>query len=441
MNIDKSIELYRRALGLMPGGVSSPVRAFKSVGGNPLFIRSGSGPRLTDEDGNEFIDYCMSWGPLILGHADPDVVAAIARTAERGTSFGAPNRYEVELAEMVAERFPSIEKLRFVNSGTEATMSAVRLARGFTGKNKIIKFDGCYHGHADHLLVAGGSGLATFGTPDSAGVTAENVKDTVVLPFNDLDALEGAMKKYREDLAAVILEPVPCNYGLIPPFGSRGHSAAGAGARGYLEGVRALCDACGALLIFDEVITGFRLARGGAQELFGVRADITTLGKIIGGGLPVGAYGASAGIMSKVAPDGPVYQAGTLSGNPLAMSAGIATLRKLDAIKAYELLARRAERFGALLKPVLDKYAGKLLFLRMGSVFALYFTSQTEIRTVDDVKRCDMKLFGRFHGEMLRRGVYLSPSGFEVGFLSTAHGDAELEKTAAALDESLGRVL
>ncbi len=439
MKINKSVELYRKALELMPGGVSSPVRAFKSVGGNPLFMKRGAGPRLTDEDGNEFIDYCMSWGPLILGHADPDVIAAITDAAKNGTSFGTPNRFEVELASMVTERFPSIEKVRFVNSGTEAAMSAVRLARGYTGKNRIIKFDGCYHGHSDHLLVAGGSGLATFGTPDSAGVTAENAHDTIVLPFNDLDAIEEAMKKNRDSLAAVIMEPVPCNYWLIPPFESGSFDAST--GRGYLEGVRGLCDTYGVLLIFDEVITGFRLARGGAQERYGVRADITTLGKIIGGGLPVGAYGASKKIMACVAPDGPVYQAGTLSGNPLAMSAGIATLKKLDGLKAYGLLDRKAAHMAKLMKPVLEKHAGKLLFLQMGSIFALYFTSQKAIRTVDDVKLCDMKLFGRFHGEMLRRGIYLSPSGYEVGFLSTAHGEDDIEKTAEALSASLAAVM
>jgi glutamate-1-semialdehyde 2,1-aminomutase len=359
----------------------------------------------------------------------------------------------------VAERFPSIEKVRFVNSGTEAVMSAVRLARGRTGKQKIIKFDGCYHGHADHMLVAGGSGLATFGTPDSAGVTPGCARDTLVAPFNDLDTLEELMKREGGDLAAVIIEPVPCNYGLIPPFEDHDHAARPgflhgvrslcdahgppfedhdhAARPGFLLGVRSLCDAHGVLLIFDEVITGFRLSRGGAQERYGVRADITTLGKIIGGGLPVGAYGASKEIMSAVAPDGPVYQAGTLSGNPLAMSAGIAMLRKLDECGAYGLLDRKADLLRALCAPALEKHAGKVLLLQMGSIFCLYFTGKTGIRTIQDVKDCDMRRFARFHGEMLRRGVYLSPSGYEVGFLSTAHTDADLEKTAAALRESL----
>ncbi|HPB83479.1 MAG TPA: glutamate-1-semialdehyde 2,1-aminomutase, partial [Spirochaetota bacterium] len=333
MNIDVSIDLYKQACRLMPGGVNSPVRAFKSVGGYPLFMKSGSGSRMTDEDGNTYIDYCMSWGPLILGHADPDVIGAITEAAKHGTSFGTPNKFEVEIAGMVIERFTSIDKIRFVNSGTEATMSAIRLARGFTGRDKIIKFDGCYHGHADNLLVAGGSGLATFGTPDSDGVSADVAKSTLVVPFNNLELLESAIKENSDDVAAVIIEPVPCNYGLILP------------EEGYLEGVRKLCSRYDVLLIFDEVINGFRLAPGGAQEYYGVKADITTLGKIIGGGLPVGAYNKREEIMSRVAPDGPVYQAGTLSGNPLAMTAGIATLKKIERLDGYRLLDEKERDF------------------------------------------------------------------------------------------------
>lgn len=448
MKTDASKALYGRAISLMPGGVSSPVRAFKSVGGQPLFMKRGRGAHLIDEDGNDFIDYCMSWGPLILGHADPEVIEAIVAAAADGTSFGAPNRFEVELAEMVIARFPSIEKIRFVNSGTEAVMSAIRLARGATGKDTIVKCDGCYHGHADHLLVAGGSGLATFGTPDSAGVTKENAKDTLVVPFNDLDRLEDVLKKGKGDIAAVIVEPVPCNYGLIPPYESVYYSSARSGQpsietkrKNYLHAVRALCDRYGALLIFDEVITGFRLSPGGAQELFGVRADITTLGKIIGGGLPVGAYGASKELMAHIAPDGPVYQAGTLSGNPLAMSAGIATLKKLERIGAHALLDKKAEYFRNLIAPALSRFGDKTLFLQMGSIFALYFTERRSITTVDDVRACDMKRFAAFHRAMLSRGVYLSPSGYEVGFLSTAHGDQELRKTAETIEESLAAIM
>ncbi|HON80126.1 MAG TPA: glutamate-1-semialdehyde 2,1-aminomutase [Spirochaetota bacterium] len=429
MNIDRSVDLYKQACRLMPGGVNSPVRAFKSVGGYPLFMKSGSGSGMTDEDGNTYIDYCMSWGPLILGHADPDVVSAIMEAAKHGTSFGTPNRYEVEIAEMVIDRFTSIDKIRFVNSGTEATMSAIRLARGFTGRDKIIKFDGCYHGHADHLLVAGGSGLATFGTPDSDGVSPDVAKNTLVVPFNDLELLEGVMKKNRDSVAAVIMEPVPCNFGLILPD------------KGFLEGVRKLCDRYDVLLIFDEVINGFRLAPGGAQEYYGVKADLTTLGKIIGGGLPVGAYGGTAEIMSKVAPDGPVYQAGTLSGNPLAMTAGIATLKKLEKLDGYSLLAAKGKEFRTLMEPVLGKYAGQVLLVQLGSIFSLYFTDRKSIRTVDQVKQCDMEMFARYHRGMLERGIYLSPSGFEVGFLSTAHTGGDIEKTVGAIAETLKQIL
>jgi len=429
MNIDVSIDLYKQACRLMPGGVNSPVRAFKSVGGYPLFIQSGSGSRMTDEDGNTYIDYCMSWGPLILGHADPDVIGAITEAAKLGTSFGTPNKFEVEIAGMVIERFTSIDKIRFVNSGTEATMSAIRLARGFTGRDKIIKFDGCYHGHADNLLVAGGSGLATFGTPDSDGVSADVAKSTLVVPFNNLELLESAIKENSDDVAAVIMEPVPCNYGLILP------------EEGYLEGVRKLCSRYDVLLIFDEVINGFRLAPGGAQEYYGVKADITTLGKIIGGGLPVGAYGGREEIMSRVAPDGPVYQAGTLSGNPLAMTAGIATLKKIERLDGYRLLDEKERDFRKLMEQVLAKYEGQVLMEHLGSIFSLYFTEQRSIRTVDQVKRCDMELFAKYHRGMLERGIYLSPSGFEVGFLSTAHTAEDLSKTAAAISETLDDIL
>ena len=428
MHIEQSRKLYAEAIGLMPGGVSSPVRAFKSVGGDPLYMKRGRGPRLYDEDGNEFIDYCMSWGPLILGHADPDVIDAVIEAAKNGTSFGTPNKFEVELARLVVKNFPSIEMLRFVSSGTEAVMSAVRLARGYTGRDKIIKFDGCYHGHADHLLVAAGSGLATFGTPDSAGVTKAGAGDTIVLPFNDLETLAKAVEKNRGQIAAVILEPVQCNNGLVLP------------GKGYLEGVRALCDAHDMLLIFDEVITGFRLSPGGAQEYFGVRADITTLGKIIGGGLPVGAYGASREIMSRVSPLGSVYQAGTLSGNPIAMAAGGATLKKLDAINAYTILNGKKEKLKRCLEPALTKFRGRALLSQLGSIFALYFTDRESMESVDQIRGCDMKLFAAFHRAMLERGVYLPPSGYEVCFLSTAHTDDDLEKTGKAVLESLGAI-
>ncbi len=428
MNIKKSINLYNKALALMPGGVNSPVRAFRSVGGNPVFVQRGFGSQIYDEDGNKYIDYCMSWGPLILGHADKDVIKAVIKTVKNGTSFGIPNRYEVEIADIIVKRFPSIEKVRFVSSGTEAAMSAIRLARGYTGRDKIIKFDGCYHGHADYLLVAGGSGLATFGTPDSAGVTKANAKDTIVVPYNDINLLEKALKKDHKNVAGIILEPVPCNYGLIPPKDN------------YLRDVRDLCNKYNILLIFDEVITGFRLSMAGAQQYFGVKPDITVLGKIIGGGLPVGAYGASAKIMSKVAPDGPVYQAGTLSGNPVAMSAGIATLKKLN-LEAFKLLSRKALKFNELLQPSLIKYSGRILFLQMESIFAFFFTDKKNIGSVSEVRQCNMKQFAKFHAEMLKRGVYLSPSGYEVGFLSTAHSDRDLDMTANAVAGSLEAIL
>ncbi len=429
MNIEKSKSLYEKALSLLPGGVDSPVRAFKSVGGTPLFIKEGKGSRITDEDGNSFIDFCMSWGPLILGHADDDIVEAVRETALKGTSFGTPHRFEPELAEIVIQSVPSIEKIRFVSSGTEATMSAIRLARGFTGRDKIIKLDGCYHGHADFLLVAAGSGLATFGIPDSAGVTEGNARDTLIVPYNDLTALEELCKKEGQNIAALILEPVPCNNGLVFPH------------EGYLQGVRALCDKYGIILIFDEVISGFRLGMGGAQEYYGITPDLTTLGKIIGGGLPVGAYGGRGDIMARIAPEGPVYQAGTLSGNPLAMAAGIAALKKLKRESVHSLLAEKGAYLDRLLAPVLEKYKGKVLVKRIESIFTIYFTAQADVLSLDNVKNCDMKLFLAYHGEMLNKGIYLSPSGYEVAFLSHAHSMDDIDATVKALEESLKNVL
>ncbi len=429
MTIQTSESLYHEALECLAGGVNSPVRAFRSVGGTPIFMKQGKGAHLIDEDGNEYIDYCMSWGPLILGHADKDVVNAIQETALNGTSFGTPHRYEVELAKMVIQAFPSIDRVRFVNSGTEATMSAVRLARGYTGRDKIIKFDGCYHGHADFLLVAAGSGLATFGIPDSKGVTSANAKDTLVLPFNDINTLNECMKKNADHIAAVIMEPVPCNNGLVLPLD------------GYLEEVRRLCTQYDILLIFDEVINGFRLSPGGAQEYFNVHADLTTLGKIIGGGLPVGAYGGRKDIMDQISPDGPVYQAGTLSGNPLAMAAGLAVLKKLHRGEIYHQLKSTADRFLSRLKPIVQEYKGRFLFTQMASIFSFSFTDIEKITSVTQVKNCDMKRFAAFHSEMLSHGIYLAPSGFEVGFLSAAHAVEDVEKTVEAIKKSLKAVL
>jgi len=371
----------------------------------------------------------MSWGPLIFGHADPAIVEAVRETALSGTSFGTPHRFEVELADMVISMVPSIERVRFVSSGTEATMSAIRLARGFTGRDKIIKLDGCYHGHADFLLVAAGSGLATFGTPDSAGVTRGNANDTLIVPYNDLEALGKVLEREKDTIAAIILEPVPCNYGLILPLS------------GYLEGVRELCTRYGVLLIFDEVITGFRLAKGGAQEYFGITPDLTTLGKILGGGLPVGAYGGRKDIMAKIAPDGPVYQAGTLSGNPLAMAAGIATMKKLCENGFYKGLSDKSKMFSDKITPVIEKYRQRVQFRIIESIFCLYFTDNSNLATVDAIRKCDMKLFGTFHSAMLKRGIYLSPSGYEVGFLSSSHTAGDIDKTISAIAEALEEIL
>ncbi|MBN1497046.1 MAG: glutamate-1-semialdehyde 2,1-aminomutase [Spirochaetes bacterium] len=428
MNIEKSRKLFKKAQRLMPGGVSSPVRAFRAVGGEPLYIKKGQGSRMQDEDGNDFIDYCMSWGPLILGHADPDVIGAIRKAARFGTSFGTSSKHEVQLAKLITDRFPSIGMVRFVNSGTEAVMSAIRLARGYAGKEKIIKFDGCYHGHGDQMLVAAGSGLATFGTPDSAGVTAGAVRDTIVAPFNDIAALSEIIEKEHASIAAVIMEPIPCNYGLIMP------------KDGFIREVRALCDRYRVLLIMDEVITGLRLAPGGAQEYFGVKADITTLGKIIGGGLPVGAYGASRKIMERISPTGKVYQAGTLSGNPLAMTAGIHTLKKIEKIDAYQILNEKGRLFETLLKPTLDRYRGRVLFSRLESIFAFNFTSAASIDSLNAIRSCDMNAFAAFHRGMLERGIYLSPSGYEVGFLSTAHTEDDIAHTARAAADTLEQI-
>jgi glutamate-1-semialdehyde 2,1-aminomutase len=402
-----------RAGALFPGSVNSPVRAYRSVGGTPRVIERASGARLWDVDGNEYIDYIGSWGPMILGHAHPVVVAAVQAAAARGTSYGAPNRLEVELADEIVSAIPSIERLRFVSSGTEAAMSALRVARGFTGRSKIIKFAGGYHGHADGLLVRAGSGAAGIGQPTSAGVTAATAADTLVAPYNDLDAVAALLDGHRGDVAALIVEPVAANMGVVPP------------AHGYLAALRRLTSEAGALLIFDEVITGFRVARGGAQALFGVTPDMTVLGKIIGGGLPVGAYGGRADVMSVVAPEGPVYQAGTLSGNPLAMAAGLATLRALD-----DEVYTRLESYGATLETALVDQVASLAIgarvARVGSLLTLFLT--------------DAAAFARFFHGMLDRGVMLPPSQEEAWFISAAHGEAELSRTTAAARATLSEL-
>ena len=413
MNHSKSQALFQHAQEIIPGGVNSPVRAFKSVGGQPVFITRGQGSHIFDVDGNEYIDYVGSWGPLLLGHRHPEIVQALTEALEIGTSFGAPTEREILLAEAIIRAVPSIEMVRLVSSGTEATMSAIRVARGFTGRDLVIKFEGCYHGHVDSLLVKAGSGLATLGIADTQGVPKAFADTTIALPYNSVEALEEAFRAHGDRIAAVIVEPVVGNMGCVPPL------------PGYLEAMRSITERAGALLIFDEVMTGFRVAYGGAQQRFGIRPDLTTLGKVIGGGLPVGAYGGRRDIMSKVAPAGPVYQAGTLSGNPLAVAAGLAMLRHLEAHpEIYDQLETRAARLCAAAP------AG-VTVNRVGSMFTFFFTDGP-VTDWESAKRCDTSRFGDFFRHMLDRGVYLAPSQFEAAFLSAAHTDADIEKTIAA---------
>ena len=425
-SIHKSELDFNQARKLLPGGVNSPVRAFKSVGGTPRFIARAEGARIWDVDGNEYIDYVGSWGPMILGHAHPDVIRGITETAQSGISFGAPCELEIQLAELVVDMVPSIEVVRFVSSGTEATMSALRLARGFTERDKIIKFEGGYHGHADGLLVKAGSGAATFGVPDSAGVPADYAKLTLTAPFNDIEAVRALFADNKGEIACIIVEPVPGNTGVMDL-----HST------GFLQALRQLCDENGALLIFDEVMCGFRVAAGGAQQLFGITPDLTCLGKIIGGGMPVGAYGGREEIMRQIAPDGPVYQAGTLSGNPLAMRAGLETLNRLKTPGFYEALEVKSSKlFDGLLTGC--KAAGvPATGNRFGSMFTVFFTDADKCRNYQDVCGSDLALFGRFFNAMLDEGVYLAPSQFEAAFVSAAHTDSDIEATIAAA----GRVL
>ena len=415
----KSGILFERARRLMPGGVNSPVRAFGAVGGVPRFIKKAHGAWLVDADGREYLDYVGSWGPMILGHAHPEVVHAIQRAAELGTSYGCPTELEIEMAELVLEAFPSIEKVRMVNSGTEAGMAVIRLARGFTGRPKIVKMAGCYHGHADSLLVKAGSGATTFGQPDSPGVTPATAADTVIVPFNDLEAVDRVLERDGGEVAAVLLEPVVGNMGLVPPV------------PGYLEGLRELTQKYDVLLIFDEVMTGFRVGWGGAQGLYGVRPDLTMLGKIIGGGLPVGAYGGRREIMERIAPEGPVYQAGTLSGNPLAMAAGLATLRLLRDWDVYRELEAKSVRLAEGLAEAARGAGVPVTIHRVGSMMGLFF-QEGPIRNYDDARRSDTARFARwFHG-MLDEGIYLPPSQFEAFFVSAAHTEADLDRTVEA---------
>jgi len=411
--MSRSEKLFARALERIPGGVNSPVRAFRSVGGNPLFIARGDGARIWDADGQEYIDYVGSWGPLLFGHRSPEALAALEEALRTGTSFGAPTEAEVELAELICKLVPSIDKVRLVNSGTEATMAAIRLARGFTGRERIVKFDGCYHGHGDSLLVKAGSGVATLGLPDSPGVPQALAALTTVLPFNDVDALEREFSTHGPEIACVIVEPVVGNMGCVPP------------RPGYLQAMRDISSRHGALLVFDEVMTGFRVAAGGAQELYGIRPDLTTLGKVIGGGLPVGAYGGRAEIMNRVAPAGPVYQAGTLSGNPLAVAAGLATLRRIEKDNPYPKL----EALGARLEAGLTRPGVRVN--RVGSMFTVFFT-EANVFDFQSAKTCDTERFGAYFQSMLKQGVYLAPSQFEAAFISTAHTAEDVDYTIRA---------
>lgn len=415
---DRSAELYERAVELIPGGVNSPVRAFRGVSGTPRFIRSAQGATMTDVDGRTYIDYVGSWGPMILGHADPEILDALRDALGRGTSYGAPTELELEMATEIIDAVPSIEMVRMVNSGTEATMSAIRLARGVTNRNKLVKFEGCYHGHGDSLLVKAGSGVATLGLPDSPGVPPQVAESTLTVPFNDPSALEQVFDRHS-DVAAVIIEPVVGNMGCVAP------------RAGYLQQVRELATRAGALLIFDEVMTGFRLARGGAQELYNVMPDITTLGKIIGGGLPVGAYGASRDIMNHIAPAGNIYQAGTLSGNPLAMTAGLATLKRLRDLSVYEQLERATERLCRGLTDAAREVGVRTVTNRVGSMWTTFFTEEP-VTDWATASQSDRALYGKFFHAMLDEGVYLAPSQFEAGFIGVAHTDELLDKTIEA---------
>lgn len=422
MKLAKSQALFERARRLMPGGVNSPVRAFRSVGGIPPFIARGEGSHIFDVDGNEYIDYVGSWGPLFLGHRHPVVIEALREVLEVGTSFGAPTEREVELAELIREAMPSMEMVRLVNSGTEATMSALRLARGFTGRDLVVKFEGNYHGAVDSLLVKAGSGVATFGVPDTAGVPAAFANATIAVPYNDLAAVEEVFHQRGEQIAAVIVEPVAGNMGCVPP------------APGFLEGLRKLTSQYGALLIFDEVMTGFRLAYGGAQQLYGIRPDLTTIGKVIGGGLPMAAYGGRADVMSYVAPEGPVYQAGTLSGNPLAVSVGIAVLKYL---RAHPEVYRQVDQLAAEL---VSGIPAGVTVNRVGSMFTFFFTSEP-VTDYASARRSDTARFARFHARMLEKGIYLPPSQFEAAFVSAAHTPDDIRQTREAAQEAFAEAL
>ncbi|MBI5183368.1 MAG: glutamate-1-semialdehyde 2,1-aminomutase [Nitrospinae bacterium] len=418
-----SKELFEVAKRYIPGGVNSPVRAFMAVGGDPIFIKRGAGSKIYDVDGKEYIDYVGSWGPMIIGHAHPRVVSALQEIMKNGTSFGAPTELEIELARLIVESVPSVEKVRMVNSGTEAVMSAIRLARGYTGRDKIVKFEGCYHGHADSLLVKAGSGITTLGIPNSPGIPTDIAKNTITLPFNDLERVEEVLKIEGEDIACVILEPIAGNMGVIPPV------------EGFLETLRRLTEEYSVLLIFDEVITGFRVAYGGAQEIYNIIPDLTCLGKIIGGGLPVGAYGGKREIMERIAPSGPVYQAGTLSGNPLAMIAGIETLKILSEQGVYDELEQKTNRLCQGLEENARRGRVPISLNRVGSMFSIFFTDR-EVRDYASAKTSDTGRFAKYFSSMLQEGIYLAPSQFESAFVSTAHSDEDIDRSISAGDKA-----
>lgn len=427
MATGKSKQLMKRAEKLIPGGVNSPVRAFKAVGGHPLFIERAKGSKIYDADGNQYIDYVLSWGPMVLGHAHPVVIRALKKAVERGTSYGAPTKLEIELAELLIKAYPSMDKVRMVNSGTEATMSAIRAARGFNGRDKIVKFEGCYHGHADGLLVKAGSGAATFGVPDSPGVPKSYAKNTITLPFNNAKALREIIQKEHKSIACVIIEPVVGNIGCVPP------------KPGFLRTLRKLTKEFNIVLIFDEVMTGFRVSYGGAQELYGIKPDMTCLGKVIGGGLPVGAYGGRQDIMSRISPEGPVYQAGTLSGNPLAMTAGIHTLKTLARKDTFERILQKAAGLEEGLVDAAKRAGVTTRFQRVGTMFCTYFTNR-EVTDFASAKTSDTDKFARFFHYMLKQSINLAPSQFEAGFMSLAHSSKDIEKTAAAAYESMKKL-
>ncbi|MBM4276396.1 MAG: glutamate-1-semialdehyde-2,1-aminomutase [Deltaproteobacteria bacterium] len=427
MNRKRSIALYRRALGLIPGGVNSPVRAFKAIGIPPVFIERAKGSKIWDVDGNEYIDYVGSWGPMIMGHAHPRIVSALKKTAPKGTSFGAPTPLEIDLANEIRKAFPSMEMVRMVSSGTEAVMSAIRVARGYTGRNKILKFEGCYHGHGDSLLVKAGSGAITFGVPDSLGVPEDVAKHTLTAPYNDLDRVKALVNQYPDQIACIIVEPIAGNMGAVPP------------ARGFLEGLRQICDEKGILLLFDEVISGFRVAFGGAQELYGIKADMTCLGKIIGGGLPVGAYGGKEKIMEGVAPLGGIYQAGTLSGNPMAMTAGLATLEILKTKKVYKDLEKKTVYLAEKISECAEERGVPVTINHATGLLTVFFT-EVPVKDYATAKTSNTKRFAQFFIEMMEQGIYLPPSQFEAWFISLAHTQKDLDRTIESCEQAFKKI-